>query len=40
MNKKGNLIGIKLKENRIIDIISEKNAVIEINDQNWDYVII
>ena len=35
--KDGKLVGIRLKENNIVEIISEKGSCIEINGQNWDY---
>ena len=34
------LVGIKLKENSIIEIISEKDAHIEVNGRKWDYLVI
>jgi hypothetical protein len=35
--KDGKLVGIKLKENTIVEIISEKGCCIEVNGRKWDY---
>lgn len=38
--KDGMLVGIKLKDKNVIEIISEKNAYVEVNSRKWDYSMI